>query len=146
SALLVGPQGQSAVLMSGAGGSFSIANTRLAFDDAAAVSLPQFSLITNGTYKPTDYTISDTYFPPAPPAPYGKTLSVFNGKAPNGTWQLWVEDTQPGDAGVITGGWILSIDTVNMVSPMPPQTMMENTELTVPFTVEAASNLIVTVS
>ena len=43
--LLVGPAGQDVMLMSDAGGSSNISNVTLIFDDAAATTLPDLSLI-----------------------------------------------------------------------------------------------------
>jgi subtilisin-like proprotein convertase family protein len=150
SILLVGPQGQKVVLMSRAGGAASMTNTRLQFDDNGA-TLPQNTLIADGTYKPTDYKTSDTFFSPAPIAPYAHAMNAFNGTNPNGDWQLWVQDDQSPDSGVITGGWILSILTTGpVISFIPPQTTLENNNVTVNFNVSSAtvnaSNLIVTAS
>jgi hypothetical protein len=47
---------------------------------------------------------------PAPAAPYGTTLSVFNGSNPNGQWKLWIEDLYNGDLGQLAGGWSLIIN------------------------------------
>jgi subtilisin-like proprotein convertase family protein len=149
SILLVGPQGQSCVLMSRAGGSVAVTNTRLTFDDAAPGVVPQFSLIADGTYLPSDYKPSDTFFPPVPSAPYGHTLSVFNGTSPNGAWNLYVQDDQAGQSGVIAGGWLLSFITSGpAISPIGPTNTPENVSLTIPFTVSSSTtsptNLIVT--
>lgn len=153
SVLLVGPAGQKVVLMSRAGGTVSITNTRLTFDDAAANSLPQASLIADGSYKPTDYKTSDTFPGPAPIAPYAHALSAFDGTNPNGTWSLYVQDDQAGGSGVIAGGWLLDITTTGpsiLLSGTPPITTPENTAVTVPFTVSETgfnpSNLVVTVT
>src|SRR5882724_1241564 len=51
----------------------------------------------------------------APAAPYGSTLTALNGGNPNGTWNLFVLDDAPLDAGVITNGWILTLTTANPV-------------------------------
>jgi uncharacterized repeat protein (TIGR01451 family) len=50
-----------------------------------------------------------------PPAPYGSTLGVLNGGNPNGTWQLFVQDSSPQDSGIISNGWILTLTTANPV-------------------------------
>jgi subtilisin-like proprotein convertase family protein len=150
SALLVGPQGQTVVLISRAGGSATVTNTRITFDDNATASLPQFTLITDGTYKPTDYKVSDTFFPPAPVAPYAHALSAFNGTDPNGTWSLYVQDDQVLESGIITGGWVLAITTTGpSISNPGPTTIAENSVSNViPFSVSSttvnASNLVVT--
>jgi subtilisin-like proprotein convertase family protein len=117
SVLLAGPQGQKVVLMSRAGGTSPMTNTWLTFDDTAAATLPQFSLEADGIYKPTDYKVSDTFFAPAPVAPYSHALSVFDGTDLNGTWSLYVEDDQAGDSGIISGGWMLTLQTTPAQTP-----------------------------
>jgi hypothetical protein len=51
--LLVGPGGQSVILMSDTGGGLDIVNVNLTFDDAAANSLPDSTQIISGFFKPT---------------------------------------------------------------------------------------------
>jgi subtilisin-like proprotein convertase family protein len=111
--LLVGPLGQKVLLMSDVGGGASVANVNLTFDDAAGVFLPTGAVpITTGTYKPTEGgAASDTFSAAAPAAPYGLTLSVFNGSNPEGTWSLYVMDDRAINTGSISGGWRLSLQT-----------------------------------
>ncbi len=59
--LLVAPGGQDTVLMSHAGAEFSIKSVTLNFDDAATTSLPQNTIITSGTNKPTAYGTTPTF-------------------------------------------------------------------------------------
>jgi subtilisin-like proprotein convertase family protein len=109
--LLVGPGGQSVVLMSDAGNSTDASAVNLTFDDSAAAAVSQANLVT-GTYKPgnvSDGEGLDNYPSPAPPSGYGSALSVFNGTSPNGTWSLYVVDDFNGDGGSIAGGWSLQI-------------------------------------
>jgi uncharacterized repeat protein (TIGR01451 family) len=105
--LLVGPGGQTVVLMSDAGGGSALSNVTLTFDDTAG-SLPDETLIASGTYRPSDFGTKDTLPAPAPPRPYGTALSGFNGTNPNGTWSLYVLDDEAGDLGQI-GAWSLAI-------------------------------------
>jgi len=113
--LLVGPSGQKLLLMSDAGGAPDVVNANIVFTDTASASLPN-SLISSGTYKPTNYdTNSDTFPSPAPASPYVATLSTFNGANPTGTWSLYVRDDSQQDAGSINGGWSLSFE----ISPPP---------------------------
>jgi hypothetical protein len=122
--LLVGPQGESALLMSDVGSQFDALGVRLILDDEATNSLPDLEtdgVLTSGTYKPTqgtnqrtdgftDGNLVPTNFPsPAPTSPYGTDLSVFDGTDPNGTWQLYVVDDTVFDKGKIRGGWSLRI-------------------------------------
>jgi subtilisin-like proprotein convertase family protein len=113
--LLVGPGGESVVLMADVGGGFDVSGVNLTFDDEAAGSIPdEGSQIVSSTYQPSSGAISDcpASFPaPAPTGPYGSSLSVFDGTDPNGTWSLYVIDDFPDDAGSIDGGWSLDITT-----------------------------------
>jgi subtilisin-like proprotein convertase family protein len=124
--LLVGPQGQNVMLMSDVPRDDpfcgnAVTGLALTFDDAAAGPIPPNVTLASGTYQPTN---NDTFFPacapvggdtdsfsaPAPGAPYGSKMSLFNGTNPNGAWSLYVHDDAGGDVGSITGGWSLNID------------------------------------
>jgi hypothetical protein len=109
-ALLVGPQGQSTMLMSDAGGD-SASDVTLTFDDDAAQALPEYDALVSGTYKPTNIEGSDgtneVFAAPAPAGPYGTNLAVFNGTGPDGSWKLFVRDDESQLSGRITGGWSL---------------------------------------
>src|SRR5690348_11312078 len=54
--LLVGPQGQKSIVMANTGGQnkYSVTNLTLTFDDDAAATLPIFTRLVSGTFKPTD--------------------------------------------------------------------------------------------
>jgi hypothetical protein len=106
--LLVGPTGGKTLLMANAGGSSSLNNVILTFDDAATNSLPDATTFGSGSYKPTSYGALPPFPSPAPAGPYSNSLSVFNGTDPNGTWSLYViDDSSPG-AGTVQGGWSMS--------------------------------------
>ncbi len=123
--LLVGPQGQTLVLMSDAGGdgSHAIADVTLTLADSAASLLPDATTIASGTYRPTAYnTGTPANFPaPAPAGPYAfaapfgaATLtSTFGCADPNGTWSLYVVDDKLGQVGSIADGWCLNF-TLNV--------------------------------
>ncbi|MEO8434758.1 MAG: Calx-beta domain-containing protein [Pyrinomonadaceae bacterium] len=110
--LLVGPTGQTTILMSDVMGSVgSLSPLLLTFDDQAASFLG--APIVSGSYKPTDVSSSpaDSFPSPAPAGPYVATLAGFAGTNPNGNWDLYIVD----DAGIfgpgaINGGWSLIID------------------------------------
>jgi subtilisin-like proprotein convertase family protein len=116
--LLVGPTGQGVVLFSMvAVGLYPMSDVTFSLSDDAYYPLPCCSDLPAGTYKPTDnasdHTNAPHIFPaPAPTAPFATTLGAFNGSSPNGTWSLYVLDTQSPDAGEITGGWSMAITTV----------------------------------
>lgn len=120
SILLVGPQGQEAVLMANAGGQnqYSVTNLSLTFDDDATSPLPLQTNLTNGVFKPTNGYLDFGYpalpfdFPiPAPPGNSNATsaLSIFKDTDPNGTWNLFTIDDVEGGAGSIANGWSLNL-------------------------------------
>jgi C1A family cysteine protease/subtilisin-like proprotein convertase family protein len=109
--LLVGPAGQTVILMSDVGGGGDVSGLNLTLDDSATDSLPDTAQLTAGTYKPTNIGTNDTFPSPAPSGTYGATLSVFNGTNPNGTWSLYIVDDSGSDSGSLSGGWTLAITT-----------------------------------
>ena len=113
--LLVGPSGGNTMLMSDAGGGNRLRHVDLVFDDSAASLLSSSAQITSGTYRPTNYDPAgdaDLFPAPAPTKPFGATLSLFNGTAPNGNWDLFVLDEYISGSGSIAAGWSLTINTV----------------------------------
>jgi M6 family metalloprotease-like protein/uncharacterized repeat protein (TIGR01451 family) len=116
--LLVGPQGNSVLLMSHAGGGYAITNLNLTFDDAAAQKLPKTTSLVSGTNQPTRYDAEVSFLFPAPAAPFGLGLNSLSGTDPNGQWSLFVMDDSNGDGGNITGGYSLEITTVTTVNPV----------------------------
>lgn len=117
---LVSPSGQTLMLMADAGDLAGTSNVNLTFDDSAA-SLVSNTVITSGTYRPTDYqfsgTDSDDFPSPGPgsvnsPAPEGTATlaSVFNGISPNGNWNLYiVDDSLGGGTSTVSGGWSINL-------------------------------------
>ncbi len=115
--MLVGPAGQKVILMSDAGGAFAINNATLNFDDAATAGLPFNTLISSGTYRPTNYVSADSWPPPAPAGAFSTALSAFNGTSPQGQWSLYVVDDTLGDEGNIAGGWSLNFTISDIITP-----------------------------
>jgi hypothetical protein len=117
--VLVGPQGQNAIVLSNVGGSSStnaVTNIDLTLDDDAATYLSVTDTLVSGTFKPTQGDTNAFLFDFPSPAPktadlMGPFLSNFKGTDPNGTWSLFVVDDTASDSGVITGGWSLAITT-----------------------------------
>ena len=104
--LLVGPQGQTALLMSDAGGETDLNNVTLTFDDGVAGFLPDNSPIISGTYRPSNYESNPESFPaPAPSGLYATNLAGFRNTDPNGTWSLYIVDDAVKDSGIVAGGW-----------------------------------------
>jgi hypothetical protein len=60
-ALLVAPTYRDTLLMWNVGGPNNVKNMTINFDDGASNSLPQTSVITNGTYRPTSYGSVPTF-------------------------------------------------------------------------------------
>ena len=157
--LLVGPQGQSVILMSDAsdGGGAALQNIFLTFDDLAAQPLPYDGVIVSGTYKPTNHAPAfcsqdpERFPAPAPTGSYGAGLSVFKGTDPNGDWKLYVVDDCGGDSGVIGGGWSLDINPPLPPTPTPTPVPADTTPPTVtcsvnPTTIWSKNHTLMTVT
>jgi subtilisin-like proprotein convertase family protein len=111
--LLVGPRGQTAMVMAYVGGSNDVSNVTLRLDDAAAAPLPDETQLRSGTFRPTNAKTNRVILFPAP-APLLTTanaaLSVFDSSNPNGTWRLYVfDDDGEVDSGAFAGGWRLEL-------------------------------------
>ena len=132
--LLVSPAGSNVLVMSHTGGAYALTNpVNLVFDDAALVSLPANSLITNGTYKPTSPDGPVALPGTAPASTYQTKLSGMKWNNPNGAWSLYVFDDKVGDAGSIINGWSLNLNTLVTVGPV--------VDLAVGLTVPASLNV-----
>ncbi|MBX7223992.1 MAG: putative Ig domain-containing protein, partial [Blastocatellia bacterium] len=116
--LLVGPAGQSCILMSDAGGSSVLTNLNLVFDDNATGTIPTTNPA-SGTYRPTNVATPDSFPSPGPGniTQANPTLTVFaglSGSNVNGTWNLFVVDDGDPDGGTITS-WSLTIQSTGTV-------------------------------
>ena len=111
--LLVGPQGQQAIIFSDVGGNTPTPSQRdVTLDDEATQVLTANDPLVNGTFKPTNVGGGDEFPPPAPAisATIGSALSVFDGTNPNGEWQLFLVDDANNDGGVLLApGWTITI-------------------------------------
>jgi hypothetical protein len=116
--LLVGPGGQSALVVSDVGD--SAAAVTLTLDDGATGQVPSSGPLASGTFQPTNFgTANDTFAPPAPAKPSNAKLGVFNSTDPNGVWTLYVKNGTVG-TGAVNGGWGLKITTANGVPDASP--------------------------
>ncbi len=141
--LLVGPGGQSVVLMSDAGGGSPLEYVTFTFDDASALTLPDSGQFFQESYRPANYDGDMDVFPsPAPPEPYGSTLSVFNGTDPNGVWSLYLLDDAPDDVGLLEDGWRLTIAVLEPIADLAVVRM----EATSPVAVGSNLTCLITVS
>lgn len=116
--LLLGPQGQSALLVSDVGSSAS--NVTLTLDDQAPGQIASAGTMTSGTFQPTNFQTPDPFTAPAPASPKGARLAVFNSTDANGEWRLIVRDDSPGTTGSIAGGWSMRITSANGVPNAQP--------------------------
>src|SRR6185295_3437633 len=98
--LLVGPQGQSVILMSDVGGGSPVAGLTLTFADGSPAlgSGP----LTSGTYAPSNLGSGDSFPSPAPAGTPGAALSIFDGTDPNGDWSLYIVDDVAVDGGSVS--------------------------------------------
>jgi uncharacterized repeat protein (TIGR01451 family) len=117
SLLLVGPGGQSSVLMSAAAAESSAAiPVTITFDQSASSSAPASGSLVNGSYQPSEYNSPVFTNVPNISPPYNTNLSVFTGALANGWWSLYAYDGAPGDYGAISNGWGVSITTITPVN------------------------------
>ena len=100
--LLVGPRGQTTILMSDACGSNDATDFQYQFSDENSVKLRDSGTCFTSAVKPTSFETGDILPAPAPPGPYGTRLSVFDGTNPNGTWRLYVFDDRTKESGFLT--------------------------------------------
>ncbi len=121
--MLVGPGGQSAVLMSDTGGSADFVNHTYTFSNAAGSPLQDSAVVASGTYLPTNFGAGDVFPAPAP-ASGASSLAVFNGTNPNGTWSLYAIDDEAILVGSITGGWSIDITAPAGTCAAPPANMV----------------------
>jgi hypothetical protein len=110
--LLVGPNGQTAIVMAGVGGNSGVEDATLRLDDEATEPLPVAAPLQSGTFRPTNASGGAIAFlDPAPQASANTALSVFDGTNANGRWLLFVQDQFQADTGVFDDGWELEITT-----------------------------------
>jgi len=129
-ALLVGPEGQNALVMGESIAQDVVTGTVITFDDLGPGS--PFRLV-SGIFSPIHLLgLGNAAFaPPAPGEPYAGSLSVFDGTEPNGTWRLFIQDDDTPDGGVIAGGWSLDVQTTGPDPVQVPGPTVTNT-VTVP--------------
>ena len=111
--LLVGPQGQQAIIFSDVGGATPTTSPRdVKLDDEATQALTENGSLVSGTFTPINVGGGDEFPAPAPGLnrDEGLGLAVFDGTNPNGAWQLFLVDDANNDGGVLLApGWTLTI-------------------------------------
>jgi len=131
--LLVGPGGQSIVLLSDGCGAVTTTDVIWTISDtinnAMNTPVPAQDFYLNqarcstGSYRPTNYNTSptDLWPAPAPSAPYSSSLSIFNGTNPNGIWNMYVIDDTAGVGGTFHD-FVLIINGVEQPAFYPTAT------------------------
>jgi hypothetical protein len=94
--VLEGPNGETIVLMSDAGGSTNIDNLTLTFSANASAAISNNGPLTAGTFRPADYETGDNPL-------LNASLTVFNGLNPNADWKLYIVDDATGSKGSLEG-------------------------------------------
>jgi subtilisin-like proprotein convertase family protein len=112
--LLISPGGQTVKLLDANGGSTSITNLSLIFDDFGA-TFPSIPLL-SARYRP-EGDDGTGMTGPAPAGPYGLSLDSLTGSTPNGTWSLYALDNAGGDSGAVSNGFWLQITTASTNPP-----------------------------
>ena len=108
--LLVGPNGNTVLLMANAGGGTDIVDLDLTWNDAGVTMPISDPLASDILYRPTNHGFGGSLPAPAPSGPYGSNLSAFNGSNPNGLWWLYVYD-EVADGGGEIRGWTITLTT-----------------------------------
>jgi len=126
---LGGDQIEAVELLSGCGGSGSIANVNLVFDSTAPAPLPPTAPIVSGTYQPSVNQNAAAYYKFKSPAPlasattgkYSTDLGIYKGMDLNGSFfQIFVDNANYGATdssnqlayGQIDGGVTITITTI----------------------------------
>lgn len=107
--VLKSPSGTVVELMRNCGGGTDVSGLNFVFDDAAVGNLPDETVLSSGTFKPSQYGTALSFPSPGPASPFDTTLAAFIGENPNGVWSLWVVDDSAIDSGQIASGWSLTI-------------------------------------
>jgi plastocyanin len=135
--LLVGPapDNRKMIIMSDAGGLLDVNDLTFTLSDTGTLPLPASTLLSEGTFKPTNHVAGDTFLAPAPAAPYlnpgpagsDTFASSFGGTNPNGVWSLYVIDdgSIALSNGTIAGGWSITFAA-------PPNTFCNQGNITIP--------------
>ena len=111
--LLVGPHGQTTMLLSDACGPLYLEKDELVFDDETPFPLPaEPSPLCFERVQPTNHGLDDILPSPAPAGRYGASLSEFDFTEPNGEWSLYAfdDDGSAGD-GYLANRFNLSFET-----------------------------------
>jgi subtilisin-like proprotein convertase family protein len=138
--VLVSPKGTKVMLMSDAGGSTSVTNINLVFNnptagDPSADPISDLGPLVSGTFRPANWDIANDPFAGGPSAPFETDLGKFVGEAAKGEWKLYAVDDTRQDAGEIKS-WALYITTAPRIEGLPASLAInEDDTFQVPFTI-----------
>lgn len=104
---LLGPQNNFFVLLDACCGENSIAGTTIAFNQNAPNQVPMGPSIPPGTYYPTSSSFGAIPGVPVNPALYYTDLGPLPGTNANGSWSLYVYDSNPASGGGALDGWFI---------------------------------------
>lgn len=115
--MLTGPNGNSLIAFSDAGGGAAVSGITLVLDSSAASVLPDSTSLSSGTFRPADYEVgTDTFPSPAPStnrfsASTTTLATAFSNSNPNGLWTLWTRNDGAGaqGGGTLAGGWCVNL-------------------------------------
>ena len=110
--LLVGPTGETVVLMSDACGTSDVAAYGWAWNDEALSGMPDggdTDVCNTRTWRPTNHEAGEPWPAPAPIGPHGTNLAAFDLTSPNGEWRLFAQDDSPGGIGYFTSEFVLDM-------------------------------------
>ncbi|HMN41924.1 MAG TPA: hypothetical protein PKE29_13855 [Phycisphaerales bacterium] len=119
--LLVGPGGQSVLIVNRAGGvSPGPMNVEYIFSQDA-LPMPISAIAPSGRYRPTRDPGNAVIAlnAPAPGLPYALSLDAFKGRSANGTWSLYILDRAGGDVGSMTGWSLIIAEAPAYANPSP---------------------------
>jgi len=108
--MMLAHKGVNRTVMSDVGGFDNVDNLNLILDDEAQTALST-SLLAGGRFKPLNSgdLVLDGFPAPAPTQNPGARLSGFDGKNPEGSWKLFIQDDTSFDSGLLGEGWSLRI-------------------------------------
>lgn len=115
-----GPNGANLIVLSDVGGTTPINGLNLVLDSTAAITLPDSTALSSGTFRPADFQSgSDTFAAPAPStgnfsASTVSLTSAFDAINPNGVWTLWTANDAAGaqGGGSLSGGWCVNLTMI----------------------------------
>ncbi|MBL8877378.1 MAG: proprotein convertase P-domain-containing protein [Phycisphaerae bacterium] len=115
SILLVSPAGKKIQLMAGtAGGSLTNLQAFLFSDAGRPITADPFQKV---AYRPTVLPSPQAMQSPAPGLPYASSFESLIGDDGIGNWSLFIQDNLTGQAGSLSDGWSLVLNSSPVITP-----------------------------